>query len=187
MRSRDVTILIIPGLGDSGPGHWQSRWQAKLPTARRVRQVSWDRPERASWVGAVRGALVDDAGRPVVALAHGLGVIALAAAVTDADPPALAGAFLVAPPSEATVREGQDRRSIGPGFVPFPTAPLPCPSVLVASRSDPHSTYRDSEGLALDWGSRLIDAGEAGCVNDQSGHGPWPEGLMAFAGFLSRL
>ena len=185
MRSRDTTILIVPGLGDSGPGHWQSRWQAKLPTARRVEQVSWDRPARAPWLAAIRAALADDAGRPLVAIAHSLGVIALVAALTEGEaPPPIAGAFLVAPPSAVTVGSIAE---IDPGFLPFPAAPLPCPSVLVASRTDPFGAFEECEGLALDWGSRLIDAGEAGHVNDASGHGPWPEGLMAFAGFLNRL
>lgn len=184
MRSRDVTILIIPGLGDSGPGHWQSRWQAKLPTAQRVVQASWDRPERGPWVGAIRDALAAETGRPVVALAHSLGVIALVAAATDADPPPLAGAFLVTPPSAATVGALPE---IDDAFLPFPTAPLPCPSALVASRNDPYGDFREVEELALDWGSKLIDAGQAGHITDASGHGPWPEGLMAFAGFLNKL
>ncbi len=184
MRSRDATILIIPGLGDSGPGHWQSRWEAKLPTARRVQQVSWDKPERAGWVGAIREALFADAGRPVVAIAHSLGVIALVAAVTEADAPPIAGAFLVTPPGEAAVLAIPE---IDPAFAPFPTAPLPCPSVLVGSRNDPFASYAEFEERALDWGSKLIDAGEAAHINDDSGHGPWPEGLMAFAGFLNKL
>jgi predicted alpha/beta hydrolase family esterase len=33
----------------------------------------------------------------------------------------------------------------------------------------------------------LIDAGEAGHINADSGHGPWPEGTMVFAKFLSQL
>ncbi len=185
MRSRDVTILMIPGLGDSGPGHWQSRWQAKLPTARRIEQVSWTKPERGPWVAAVRDALAAETGKPVVAVAHSLGVIALVAAVTGGEaPPPIAGAFLVAPPSAETVAAIAE---IDPAFLPFLTAPLPCPSVMVASRNDPYGTYRASEDLALDWGSKLVDAGEAGHVNDASGHGPWPEGLMAFAGFLNKL
>ena len=184
MRSRDATILIIPGLNDSGPGHWQSRWQAKLPKARRVEQVSWERPERAAWVAAVRDALRRDADGPVVAIAHSLGVIALVAAVTEPDAPAIAGAFLVTPPGEAAVSAIPE---IDDAFTPFPTAPLPCPSVLVASHSDPFGTYAEAEERALDWGCRLVDAGEAGHINDDSGHGPWPEGLMTFAGFLSKL
>ena len=184
MRSRDATILMIPGLNDSGPGHWQSRWQAKLPRARRIEQVSWDRPERASWVAAIRAALEGDAGQPVVAVAHSLGVIALVAAVTEAGAPPIAGAFLVSPPGEEAVRA---IAHVDPAFTPFSSAPLPCPSVLVASRNDPYSTYAEAQDHALDWGCKLIDAGEAGHVNDESGHGPWPEGLMAFAGFLSKL
>ena len=33
----------------------------------------------------------------------------------------------------------------------------------------------------------LIDAGEAGHINADSGFGPWPEGSMAFAKFLTGL
>jgi predicted alpha/beta hydrolase family esterase len=33
----------------------------------------------------------------------------------------------------------------------------------------------------------IVDAGDAGHVNTESGHGPWPEGLMRFAGFLKQL
>ncbi len=183
MRSRDTTILIVPGLGDSGANHWQTRWQAKLPRARRVEQVSWDRPTRPAWVAAIRAALAGSA-QPVVTVAHSLGVIALVAALTEDAPAPVAGAFLVSPPSEATIRAIP---AIDPAFAATPTAPLPCPSVLVASRNDPYARYEDLENMALDWGSRLVDAGEAGHVNADSGHGPWPEGLMTFAGFLNKL
>jgi len=36
MRVADADILIIPGLNDSGPDHWQTRWRIKLSTARRA-------------------------------------------------------------------------------------------------------------------------------------------------------
>ncbi|MGO7423684.1 alpha/beta hydrolase, partial [Rhizobium ruizarguesonis] len=38
MKASDADILIFPGYTNSGPGHWQSRWEAKLSTARRVEQ-----------------------------------------------------------------------------------------------------------------------------------------------------
>ncbi len=183
MRSRDAAILIIPGLGGSDAGHWQSRWEARLPTARRVEQTSWNHPVKRSWCAAVRDALAA-ATQPVVVVAHSLGVIAFVEAMAMPMPPDVAGAFLVAPPSEASLL---DLREVDPAFTPFPTAPLPCPSVLVGSRDDPYARLSDTEGLALDWGSRFVDAGEAGHVNAASGHGPWPEGLMAFAGFLNKL
>jgi predicted alpha/beta hydrolase family esterase len=59
--------------------------------------------------------------------------------------------------------------------------------VLVASRDDPYSTYADAEALARDWGAKLIDAGASGHINAESGHGPWPEGLLQFAAFMKRI
>ena len=31
-------ILIVPGLYNSGPDHWQSHWERELPNAQRVEQ-----------------------------------------------------------------------------------------------------------------------------------------------------
>ena len=41
--------------------------------------------------------------------------------------------------------------------------------------------------MAKAWNVELVDAGASGHLNDESGHGPWPEGLMRFAGFLKSL
>jgi predicted alpha/beta hydrolase family esterase len=76
---------------------------------------------------------------------------------------------------------------VDPAFAPSPSTPLPFPSLLIASRDDPHATYEEMETMALDWGAQVIDAGAAGHIDAQSGHGPWPEGLMRFAAFLARL
>ncbi|RVB59940.1 alpha/beta hydrolase, partial [Mesorhizobium sp. M7A.F.Ca.CA.002.04.1.1] len=46
MKVRDADILIVPGYTNSGPDHWQSRWQSKLSTARRVEQAEWSKPVR---------------------------------------------------------------------------------------------------------------------------------------------
>lgn len=184
MRSRDADLLIIPGLGGSGPEHWQSRWQAKLPTAVRVEQRDWDRPVAQDWVARIVEA-ISRCERPVVAIAHSLGVIALAkASLLQRDGEALAGAFLVSPPSEAALTAIPE---IDPAFRPFSNGPLGFKSLLVGSRNDPYATYDDTAALAAAWRSTLLDAGEAGHINRDSGHGPWPEGLMAFGGFLSRL
>ena len=34
MKTADVDILIVPGWQDSGPDHWQSRWERSLKTAK---------------------------------------------------------------------------------------------------------------------------------------------------------
>ena len=54
MRAADANILIIPGYLDSGPDHWQSRWEKKLSTARRVVQRDFARPDRVEWVETIR-------------------------------------------------------------------------------------------------------------------------------------
>ena len=61
------------------------------------------------------------------------------------------------------------------------------PAVLVASRTDPWSSHRQSLALASDWGADFVDAGEAGRIDAESGHGPWPDGLLKLGGFLKRL
>ncbi len=182
MRTQDTEILIIPGLGNSGPDHWQSRWEAKLSSAQRVVQADWEHPEFEAWTRQIADA-VGAASKPVILIAHSLGVIASVHAAQKLDGK-IAGGFLVAPPSERALME---LAAIDPRFSPIPTAPLPFPSVLVASRDDPYSSYGEAEDMAYAWGAALADAGPSGHINVASGHGPWPEGLMRFAGFLKRL
>ena len=181
MRISDFDILIIPGLGGSGPGHWQSRWEAKLSTARRVEQDNWLNPRLEDWTARII-AEVEAAQRPVLLVAHSLGVTAVVHAAPRLPKDVVRGAFLVAPPADSVLLE-----AAGPGFTHLPHAPLPFPSVLVASRTDPYAPYEESEEISYAWGSRLLDAGEAGHINNDSGHGPWPEGLMSLAGFLKQL
>jgi predicted alpha/beta hydrolase family esterase len=182
MRSSDADLLIIPGLGGSGPDHWQTRWEQKLSTATRVEQRDWDKPERSEWVPAIASA-IQSAKRPVVLIAHSLGAIAAIHASRDTAP-SVKGAFLVAAPSEERLAGVADA---DPEFRPYPRAKLTFPAVLVASRDDPYSGFADAEALARDWGAKLIDAGQAGHLNAESGHGPWPEGLLQFAAFMKRI
>lgn len=187
MRTQDADIFIIPGLGNSGPDHWQSRWEAKLSSARRVVQADWEHPEVGDWTGRIAEA-VGAATKPVILIAHSLGVIAAVHAVQNLagqeGDGKIAGGFFVAPPSERVIAE---HAAIDPRFAPVPTAPLRFPSVLVASRDDPFSTYAEAEDMAYAWGAALADAGFSGHINMASGHGPWPEGLLRLAGFLKAL
>ena len=48
--AQDPRVLVLPGWLDSDPAHWQSRWEAKLSTARRVEQAEWAKPVREDWV-----------------------------------------------------------------------------------------------------------------------------------------
>ena len=63
----------------------------------------------------------------------------------------------------------------------------PHPALVIASRDDPYSSFAESEAFAQMLGAELVDAGFSGHINGDSGHGPWPEGLMRFAGLLKTL
>lgn len=182
MRISEADILIVPGYKGSGREHWQSRWEARLSTARRVHQAEWTKPVRQEWVQAVADA-VNESTRPVVLVAHSLGVAAAAHAAALFEK-RVAGAFFVAPPNVENL--GLRPRHLLT-FGPYSRDPLPFPSMVVASRNDPFSSLASAEDTAAAWGSAFVDAGESGHLNAESGHGPWPEGLLTFGKFISRL
>jgi uncharacterized protein len=187
MRACEAEILIIPGLGGSEPEHWQSRWEAKLPSARRVVQDDWERPELAAWRGRIAEE-VECAERPVVLVAHSLGVLAAAHAAPlfakGANGSKVKGAFMVAPPSQNILSMFD---TVDPAFLAFPSEPLAFPTLLIASRDDKYSSFAESEAFAKVLGAKMVDAGFSGHINSESGHGPWPEGLMCLAAFLKGL
>jgi predicted alpha/beta hydrolase family esterase len=50
-----------------------------------------------------------------------------------------------------------------------------------------HGVFDAVAAFAFDWRAELIDARFAGGLDAESGHGPWPEGLMRLAGFIKRM
>lgn len=182
MKAADAEILFVPGYTNSGPDHWQTRWQQKLKSARRVEQDEWTKPVREDWVARLIDE-VNAAQKPVVLVAHSLGVPTVIHAIPGFKKP-IAGAFFVAPPDVANPKIRPKHLMT---FGPYPRDPLPFPSMTVASRNDPFGSYEHADDIANAWGSLLMDAGESGHINAESGHGPWPEGTMTFAQFLSQL
>ncbi|WP_297321907.1 alpha/beta hydrolase [uncultured Bartonella sp.] len=182
MKANEADILIVPGYQGSDNDHWQTRWEQKLSTAHRVEQAEWSKPVRDDWVRELVKE-VEGADKPVVVIAHSLGVPTFINAIPFLGKK-VRGAFLVAPPDVANP-------SIRPKhlmtFGPYPRERLPFPSIVVASRNDEYCDLAVAENLAKDWGSLFIDAGEAGHINSASGYGPWPEGLMVFSHFLAKL
>jgi predicted alpha/beta hydrolase family esterase len=182
MITSEADILIMPGLGGSGEDHWQSRWEKQLKTARRVDQDDWSHPTLRAWVANLSNAILT-ATRPPVIIAHSLGALAVAH-IPDTSATKIKGAFLVTPPAPRFVLEIAE---IDPAFAEPITHKLAFPALLIASRDDPYSTYEESEALAAQLGVEIVDAGASGHINHDSGHGPWPEGLMRFAGFMKTL
>lgn len=187
MKSSETDIFIVPGYEGAGPTHWQHRMASKLSTARIIDQIDWTYPSLSDAIGELAAA-VQASTRPIVFVSHSVGTTLVAHAMPTLQQLQLAdrvkGGFLVTPPSELALTE---MPNIDPAFALVPREPLPFPSALIASSNDPYATMEQSADLALAWGSKLIEAGEQGHINIASGHGPWPEGMMSFAGYLSRL
>ena len=176
MRVADLDLLFIPETGVISPDHWIERWSGKLSTAQRV-----EAGDPAATVSRIVGR-AQAAARPVVLIGHSTGAVAAALAAPALDAAKVLGAFLVAPPDAATLATLDD------GLWPaLPRARLPFPSVLVASRTDPWGSHGELEALAKAWSADFIDAGEAGRLDADSGHGPWPDGLLKLAAFLRKL
>ncbi len=183
MKVAEADLLIVPDHGDADDDHWQSRWQRKLSTARRVMQDDWHSPNRDQWVARIVEA-VTAATRPAVFLAHGLGVAAVAQAAARLQAGSVVAGFFVA---MSDAEEGAVPDGVDPAFGSLTRDPLPFPSMLIASRSDPACSYDRADGFGHSWGSFVIDAGDVGHIDSTSGHGPWPEGSLTFARFLSSV
>ena len=170
-HASSIPILIVPGLFNSGPGHWQSLWEAGLPQAHRVEQSDWERPTLAEWTAGLAEAVRRRPGSVLVA--HSLGCAAVAHLSHISAGRGIAGALLVAPAD--VNRDGPAGRLLK-GFDPIPQRPLPFPSIVVASANDPFMDIGRAEAFAAAWRSRFVNLGTAGHINVQSGHGPWEEG-----------
>lgn len=183
MKIAEADILVVPGLGNSGPGHWQHRWQERMTNAQFVDQDEWDKPELGPWVKNLERAIMM-ATRPVVLVGHSQGVLAIVHMAQNLSDTKVKGALLVAPPD---VDENKKISKASRAFANVPRDPLPFPSLLVASSTDKYCTIERAADMAMAWGSEFHNAGEAGHIELASGHGPWPEGLMMFTRLMQRI
>ena len=170
-----VTVLIVPGLRDHVPDHWQTLLAARLPRCRTVLPMGRadldcakrvDALERES--RAIEGSIV------LVAHSGGVATVAYWARRTKRR---VHGALLAAPADlESPMPEGyptlDELRAAG--WLPIPRDPLPFPGIVAASRNDPLAAFDRAAGLARNWGARIVDLGNVGHLNPASGFGPWP-------------
>jgi uncharacterized protein len=173
-------LLIVPGLGGSGPDHWQTRWEALDPRCTRVEQRDWDRPELDAWCQTLEQAVLG-AGSPCVLVAHSLGCITVAHWARRGSVAQLRGALLVAP---ADVENGRCLELVPRSFAPVPREPLPFPSLVVASADDPFAKLERARAFAASWGARFEDVGAQGHINADSQLGDWERGRQLLACLL---
>lgn len=180
---QDASVVVVPGLGGSSPGHWQSIWEAQHPSWVRSTPASWDEPDFSDWDRAL-GIATRAVGEPTVLVAHSLGCLT-ALAYAAHSPEGVRGVFLVAPPDP-------DAPSFPAEVRPFATSTasldaLRVPTVAVTSTTDPYCSADRTSDICRRWGARQIDIGDAGHINVLSGHGPWPEGLELLRTFITDI
>lgn len=175
-------LLLVPGWLNSGPEHWQSRWQQVRPDLGRVTFGEWQDPQPQAWTADL-GRAVLACPRPPVLIAHSLGCLATANLMALPSPPPIAGALLVAPPDPGR----PDTPAQIAGFAPPARVPFAVPGLVVISSNDPYAEEAFSLTLAKAWGLEVVRLGPCGHINDQSGYGDWPEGLALLDGLMDGL
>ncbi|MEI7612259.1 MAG: alpha/beta hydrolase [Betaproteobacteria bacterium] len=158
---KQTEILIVPGWGNSGPGHWQSIIENRLTGTLRVEQA-WEDTSLEAW-----SCNIDRAARaldhPPLVVAHSFGCLATAHALMALGTP-IAATLFVAPAN--------------PQRFDLPTRlfskPLRQSGLMIASENDPWLTLEKAETMASDWGIECINIGAAGHINVASGYGAWP-------------
>jgi predicted alpha/beta hydrolase family esterase len=175
MSGREATVLIVPGLRDHVPQHWQTLLASRLPRVRAVEPMGRADLDCTARVEAIERQAADIDG-PIVIVAHSAGVIATAH-WAKATKRAVRGALLAVPPDfEQPMPAGYPAMDAlrAAGWLPIPRSPLPFRSIVAASRNDPLARYEAAAALARSWGSKLVDVGDVGHLNPASGFGAWP-------------
>ncbi|MEO7338630.1 MAG: alpha/beta hydrolase [Caldimonas sp.] len=173
-------FLLLPGWLDSGPTHWQSRWEA-LHGWRRVEQDDWRWPRRGDWMARLDEVLLESK-QPAVLIGHSLGCHLVAAwAARSNHASRVRAALLVAPPD--TEHAGTPPNLFA--WRPMVRAPLPFASRVVISSDDPFCAPDRAAEMARDWGSEAFHFGPCGHINGASGLGDWPQGLALLQTLLA--
>ncbi len=172
-----LDLLLLPGYGNSSPGHWQGHWAGLYENSSRVLQEDWETPDLNAWMARLEGALANGS-HPALLVAHSRGC-ALAvhwAARRKASGEGFGrvrGLLLVAPPDlDAPDFPG----AIKGDFSPLPRRALGLRTILAASRNDPYCGFARAEEMARLWEAEFVDVGARGHINALSGLGEWPEG-----------
>lgn len=169
-----TTTLLVPGLGGSGPQHWQSLWRQSRAGCSFARQNNWNLPDYQAWLTGL-----DDAIRacptPPIVVAHSLGCALVAhwTAQTTAAEDLVQGALMVAP---ADVDSDQRTPPEAKIFAPMPMSTLPFPATVVASTTDTYVDIQRARVFATAWGAEFVNIGACGHINADSRLNDWDEG-----------
>jgi predicted alpha/beta hydrolase family esterase len=170
--------IILPGIGGSGKGHWQTLWKERGMNGPVFQPTSWASPDLDDWSEAL-GRAVRSAEHPPLLVAHSLACLLVAHwGVRQAC--SIAGAVLIAVPDpESPLFPRAQARS----FSLAPRKVLPFPSLIIASTDDPYASLGYAQRCAGEWDAGLIVVGAVGHINTDSGLADWPFGAALVEAF----
>ncbi len=171
-------MIILPGIDNSGPEHWQTHWEISDDRFVRFAPSSWVEPDLRDWLGALDRCVAAQSEPPVL-VAHSLSCL-LVADYLALYARAIAGAFLVAVPDP----KGPAFPKAAASFTNISQAPFRCPAMVIASIDDPYAQIDYSERMAQHWGAEFVNIGALGHINDLR---DWPEGMSLLQRFIRKL
>jgi predicted alpha/beta hydrolase family esterase len=167
-----TNFFIIPGLGDSGPEHWQTWFEKSGNNFQRINQSEWEAPDCHDWVSTIDKVISNFDPSTTVLIGHSLGCTAIVQWATQFNK-TIKAALLVAPSDV----ENPAYAFPATGFTPIPTRRINFNTIVVASADDPWVSLDRARFFAQCWGSEFINIGKAGHINAASGFGDWKQGL----------
>lgn len=167
-----TNYLIIPGLGNSGPDHWQTYFERSGSNFFRVEQQNWESPDCKEWIENIDRSISGFDPSDVVLIGHSLGCAAIVHWAYQYKRK-IKGAFLVAPSDT----EAPQYTFPATGFAPIPLVKINFKTIVVASENDIWVSIDRAKFFAEKWGSEFVNIGNAGHINVASGHTKWDEGI----------
>ena len=167
-----TNYFIIPGLGNSGPDHWQTYFEESQANFQRINQQEWDSPNLSDWIETIDKVISAYDPMTVILIGHSLGCSTIAHWAVNYKKK-IKGALLVA----ASDFETPQYTFPAKGFTPIPAEKINFKTIVVASSDDPWVSLDRAKYFADSWGSEFINIGNAGHINAASGHRQWTKGL----------
>ena len=167
-----TNYLVVPGLGNSGPEHWQTYFESTGENFHRINQHEWDKPICDQWIETIDKKVLEFDLSTVVLVAHSLACTAVAHWAKKYKRQ-IKGALLVAPSDF----EAPQYTFLATGFAPIPLDKIKFKTIVVASADDVWVSLERARLFAENWGSEFVNIGNAGHINVASGHKKWKEGL----------
>ncbi|MBE0468973.1 MAG: alpha/beta hydrolase [Methyloprofundus sp.] len=172
----NAKILIVPGYHGSDENHWQTSLEQGLPNCERVKGIDWESPKLFSWAEAIDNH-IEKIGHPVTLVAHSFGCLA-SSLVASRRPDSISQLIMVAPatPMRFSLEGLSGHASAASNTIAahLPQQKLETTGLLVASENDPWMRFAEAQRLSRRWGLAFYNAGRAGHINSESGHGEWP-------------